>query len=225
MNRLNFSHPSLFFLILSILLRCANSSDENKKSPQQETVVPQKLSSEKRGIIKKIDSLEAKIVIAKRAKEVIIALKSKDTARLSSLIHPDKGVRFSPYAFVDVKRDIVLKAEHIKTIFADTTKHLWGFYDGTDEEMKLSFADYFKQFIYNRDFATAKQIGYQRIIGRGNTINNNFEVYPGAIIVEYHFPGFDPIYDGIDWESLRLVFEEKDGGWYLVGVIHDQWTI
>jgi (p)ppGpp synthase/HD superfamily hydrolase len=29
----------------------------------------------------------------------------------------------------------------------------------------------------------------------------------------------------MDWRSLRLVFEKKDDIWYIVGIIHDQWTI
>jgi hypothetical protein len=37
--------------------------------------------------------------------------------------------------------------------------------------------------------------------------------------------GFDPEYEGMDWRSLRLVFEKKNDIWYLVGIIHDQWTI
>ena len=32
-------------------------------------------------------------------------------------------------------------------------------------------------------------------------------------------------FDGMDWKSLRLVFQEKDNIWYLVGIIHDGWTI
>ncbi len=63
-----------------------------------------------------------------------------------------------------------------------------------------------------------------KFIGRSNTSNNNFEIYSNAIIVEFHFSGFDSKYEGMDWESLRLVFEEKDGTWYLIGIIHDQWT-
>jgi UDP-N-acetyl-2-amino-2-deoxyglucuronate dehydrogenase len=31
--------------------------------------------------------------------------------------------------------------------------------------------------------------------------------------------------EGMDWRSLRLVFEKKNDIWYLVGIIHDQWTI
>jgi hypothetical protein len=29
----------------------------------------------------------------------------------------------------------------------------------------------------------------------------------------------------MDWRSLRLFLEQKDGTWYLVGIVHGQWTI
>ena len=44
-----------------------------------------------------------------------------------------------------------------------------------------------------------------------------------------HFPGFDKKYGGMDWESLRLVFEDATLGGgtelMLVGIVHAQWTI
>ena len=56
-------------------------------------------------------------------------------------------------------------------------------------------------------------------------LENQFEVYDNPIIVEYYFPGFNPEYEGMDWKSLRLVFEQYEDNWYLVGIIHNQWTI
>jgi hypothetical protein len=61
-------------------------------------------------------------------------------------------------------------------------------------------------------------------LGGGNSIDNSSEFYPEAKIVEYYFSGFDPQYGGMDWRSLRLVFSELNDTWYLVGVIHDEWT-
>ena len=58
-----------------------------------------------------------------------------------------------------------------------------------------------------------------------NTINNIAEVYPNAVTIEYHFEGFDPTFAGLDWRSLRLVLEEREDAWYLVGIAHDEWTI
>jgi hypothetical protein len=71
----------------------------------------------------------------------------------------------------------------------------------------------------------AKEVGYNKIFGKGNTTNNSFQVYKDSIIVEYHFSGFKPEYRGIDWKSLRVAFEKEKDTWYIVGIIHDQWTI
>ena len=48
---------------------------------------------------------------------------------------------------------------------------------------------------------------------------------PDAVMVEFHYPGFDAAYGGMDWRSLRLFLEQKDGTWYVVGIVHGQWTI
>ncbi|NLE25228.1 MAG: hypothetical protein GX625_07790, partial [Clostridiaceae bacterium] len=82
-----------------------------------------------------------------------------------------------------------------------------------------------KIFIYDVDFASAEKIGYNEILGHGNTLENSAEVYKDSMVVEYHFPGLDPQYEGMDWRSLRIVFEKHNDTWYLVGIIHDQWTI
>jgi hypothetical protein len=112
----------------------------------------------------------------------------------------------------------------IKGLFADPTLYVWGVYDGSGLPIKLRFAEYYDQFVYDQDFANAEQIGYNQIIRMGNTINNCFEFYPGAKVVEYHFSGFAPAFEGMDWKSLRLVFQDEGGLLYLVGVIHDGWT-
>jgi hypothetical protein len=162
-------------------------------------------------------------IIAGRAGEVILAIKNKDMEKLAGFAHPTQGVRFSPYAYVQ-KTDRVLTAAQIKTAWTDSAQYLWGAYDGSGLAIKLAFQGYYKQFIYSHDFARAEQIGYDRRIGSGTTRDNSAEFYPGAIVVEYHFPGFDTKFQGMDWESLRLVFQKEGQVWYLVGVIHAQWT-
>lgn len=85
--------------------------------------------------------------------------------------------------------------------------------------------EYYTKFIYSEDFVEAEQLGYNEILSFGNMLENQFEVYENAIVVEYYFSGFNPEYEGMDWKSLRLVFEEYEGTWLLVGIIHNQWTI
>ncbi len=157
--------------------------------------------------------------------EVIGFMKSKDMSSLSQYIHPTKGVRFTPYFFTDTQNDKVFTAEEVAGLMESTELINWGVYDGSGEPINLTFGDYYDKFVYDKDFANPQVIGNNVPIGRGNTIDNTAEAYPNGYFVELHFPGFDPQFQGIDWESLRLVFEEYNDAWYLVGIIHGQWTI
>lgn len=167
----------------------------------------------------------AKSIINEQASKAISAIKEKDMEELAKLVHPEKGVRFSPYGYVDVENDLVFNVSDVMKLNNDTKAYRWGSFDGTGNSIELTFEDFYKKFIYDVDFANAKQVGYNKILGHGNTLENSTEVYKNSIIVEYHFSGFDPQYEGIDWRSLRIAFEKVNDSWYIVGIIHDQWTI
>jgi hypothetical protein len=168
--------------------------------------------------------------VAARAAQAITGLRDRDMAALSTLVHPDKGLRFSPYTYVRVGpgdpggEDLVFSAEQVRDASDDGTVYLWGRFDGSGEPIFATFSDYYARFLYDADFAQPHVVGFDQEVGWSSMINNIDEVYPGAVTVEYHFEGFDPQYDGMDWRSLRLVFEQQDGTWYLVGIVHDEWT-
>jgi hypothetical protein len=162
--------------------------------------------------------------VAARAGQIIWALRHKDMEALSRLVHPDKGVRFSPYAYVG-NEDLVFRAQEMRNLMRDQTAHRWGDFDGTGSPINLTFVAYFRRFIYDADFARPQQVGCNTVIGRGNTINNIPAFYPDAVFIEYHLGGADPQQGGLDWRSLRLVLQMHQGAWYLVGVVHDEWTI
>lgn len=164
-----------------------------------------------------------KEIVMARAKEVVQALRDKDMERLAALVHPVKGVRFSPHAFVR-DSDLVFMPDQLIGILTDPTKYAWGFYDGSGLPIEMTFREYYERFIYDQDYASAERTGYNERIGKGNSIDNSLEYYTGGNVVEYHFPGFDPALGGMDWRSLRLVFQEEGSMWYLVGIIHDEWT-
>lgn len=166
----------------------------------------------------------AKEVIEKTSEGVIKALKNKDTGFLADYVHPLKGVRFTPYTTVSLENDLVFSQEGMKNFFEDKT-YTWGYYDGSGEEIQLTPSDYYEQFVYSEDFINAPEIGYNEVLTSGNMVENQFEVYDNAIVVEYHIPEVNPEFSGLDWQSLRLVFEEYEGNWKLVGIIHNQWTI
>lgn len=163
--------------------------------------------------------------LLRRALDVIKLIKNKDMETLSKYVHPTKGVRFSPYDYIDLKVHKVFKRDEVANLNKNTNVYTWGSYDGSGEPIELKFSDYYGKFVYDVDFANPHMIGNNTIIGKGNTISNLKEVYPKGQFVEFYFSGIDPKYEGIDWRSLKLVFEQQDGQWYLVGIIHSQWTI
>lgn len=173
----------------------------------------------------KSSETDVKEIIEATSEQVIGAISNKDAAAISKFVHPDKGIRFTPYTFVSLENDLVFTKEEVNDFFNDTDEYLWGYYDGIGDEIKLTPGEYYESFIYSEDFKNAPEIGYNEVLSFGNTLENQFEVYESPIVVEYYFPGFDEQYEGMDWRSLRLVFEEYKDSWKLVGIIHNQWTI
>jgi hypothetical protein len=158
------------------------------------------------------------------AAQVINALAAKDMVALAEIVHPEQGVRFSPYAFIREEHQVFMPDE-LAGLVGSEQVYTWGAYDGTGDPIELTFDAYFKEFVYSSDFANPEAMAVDERIGQGNSINNIGEFYPGSSFVEYHFSGFDEQYEGMDWESLRLVFLQEDGMWWLVGIVHDEWTI
>ncbi len=166
----------------------------------------------------------ARELVGPVADRVVAALATGNPGALAAFVHPEGGVRFSPYGYVDTKDDRVLDAAALGS--PDEGGPLrWGHFDGTGEPIDLTIREYFERFVFDVNFVDAPEVGYNTRIGSGNSIDNSPEVYPDGIRVEYHFPGFDAKYAGLDWRSLRLVFEYENNCWYLTGIIHDQWTI
>ena len=159
------------------------------------------------------------------ARDVMEVLAARDFGRLAEWVHPEAGVLFSPYAHVEPGEDVRLSAADLGRVAdGETIERVWGHYDGSGEPIRLSFREYFERFVYDRPYLAEGEVAVDARQGRGSTLDNAAEAWPEGRIVEYHVPGSDPRYGGMDWRSLRLVFEHEDQRWYLVGIVHDEWT-
>lgn len=178
------------------------------------------------------DNKEIDQVKSKKAKElldglednVIKALKEKDYKKLSELVHPAAGVRFSPYSYVDRFSNIVLTNDSLKLEEISSVKKLWGNFDGSGKEIRMSVDKYFDEFVYQKDYKNADKITYNTPQNTGNSIDNHLKVYGKCISVDYHFEGTEEN-NGMDWKTLRLIFKEYNGKYYLIGIINNEWTI
>jgi len=140
-------------------------------------------------------------------------------------VHSEKSLRFTPYTHVRIEKDVVFTKEQLRNFFDNDKKYLWGHCDGSGKEIRLTLKEYYHQFICTNNFINADQIGFNEILSSGNMIENQFEIYQNPIIVEYYFAGFKAKFGGMDWKSLRLVFEKYQDDWKLREIIHNQWTL
>lgn len=155
--------------------------------------------------------------------EVLKALKDKDYTAFASLIHPQKGIRFSMYAFVNLKEDKHFSKADFEKYQPTKTLFTWGTQDGSGDPYKATVNDYLGKWVFSKDFTTS-QYSLNKFIGGGNSLNNLKEIYPKADFTENYIKGTEKS-SNMDWKTVRFVFEEFEGKYYLIAVVNDQWTI
>lgn len=205
----------LFFISLLFLMSCDTRS-KNENTTIEPTIT---ITVDSTKTIMNSDSL-----VLAAGRQVLFLLKNKAFTQLSTLFHPLKGVRFSPYGYVDTTTHNSMSGDDFLQAIQNKAILYWGSYDGTGDSILLTAAQYFNKFIYNADFANAEKSSLNKRISTGNSLHNIDAVYPGCNYTEYYFQGFDKKYAGMDWTSLKLVFEFYEGKNYLVAIVHDQWT-
>ncbi len=229
---------AIILSMIAMLLACSPTGNSNlDEELKAKNEIISTLESEKKDLEEEIETLNNRInelesssessesTVLASAMDALEVLANKDMTKLAAIAHPVKGIRFTPYSYVDTNEDKVFTPSQIKNLMSDNTIYAWGNYDGSGEPINKTFADYYEEFIYDEDYKNPHIIGNNTLIGKGNSMDNLTDVYTNGEFVEFHFTGFDPQYEGIDWSSLKLVFEESGGTWYLVGIIHSQWTI
>ena len=162
------------------------------------------------------------------AKSLMKLIKDRNFKALAGHVHPVKGAAMAP-EYYDPKESIFFSKELFAKGFGNRKKYVWGVETGRGNPIKLTFEELYKGYIYDKDYINAPQIAlnpnFESNGDRSSFLRAVREEVPGCSFVEFHFPGFDKKYDGMDWRSLILVFEEYKGKWYLIALINGHWTI
>ncbi len=205
------------FLLIFLLAACQNS--EQKKPAVATTATVNVTPSE----AQKAAEVAAKNdAIIKGAKQILTFIKAKNYAGLANTFHAD-GVRFSPYSYFDSTNDLVIKAVDFAKNLKKT--RTWGAEYGSEEPIKRNTEAYFKRYVYDMDFLSAKTPVCNEVTPSGNSVPNVKEVYQGCDFVEFHIKGTNPKLEGMDWRTLFVVMKKNvDGKYQLVGLVHDEWA-
>ncbi len=208
----------LLTVLLSFLACNENKPEENIKDDS-----PKAINTKGNIIIDKelVELVSQDTSLQFFVERTIRAIAEKDFDKLSTYIS-DKGLRLSPYEYVEEENILLTPTGLLRSINNDSL-FTWGAHDGSGEEIKYEFKKYYQQFIYDKDFVSFNP-NYKEFKSFGNTLNNIKSFYANSFVVEFYFPGTKE-YEGMDWRALFLIFEKSDSEYKLIGIAHGQWTI
>ena len=155
---------------------------------------------------------------------ILPLLQAKDYATLATFIHPQAGLRFSPQLFIHTNTDLVFTREQVANFVLDNAIHTWGTHAAKGDLLQLSVVDYWNEYVIPSMPDQQWQMLAEGQKSPSIAIDNFSDVYPQGSYVDFVKPGTEE-FGNLDWQFLRLVFEQAtDGAYYLVGIIHDNWV-
>ncbi len=170
-------------------------------------------------------SADSDSLLMQQSMSILEHLDKQNYGALLDYFHED-GVRFSPYAYVDTLTHQKLTAKECAALIYSDSVLFWGNYDGSGDDINLSFERYIKAFLYAKPFLHAESHKVNTIEGSGNSLVNMDSIYANFQFTNHYFSGFNPEYGGMDWQCIRLLYKlNKSGDYRLIAIINDRWTI
>ena len=205
----------LFFIIFSLLLMYGCNQDE--KQPVSSTIDTEKINSN--------EEIERELLGL--SEEIFSLLKESNFNKLAERVDPEEGITFAFYADFGNPdgyggQYVTLSKKEISE--ADDQKYVWG-KDEAGKEYKLSLNEYVHQMLLQR--WGKEEVDYNTITFNepaesfAGVINTIHKYYPDAKYVEYYSPGKDEH----SFQSIRFIYQERDGEWYLIGIARDVATV
>jgi len=176
MNKKLVSFLIVFILTLTgcVATTPSESSELEQLRQQNQTLSDQLLAAQEQNndLSTQIASLEStscplepvKDTFEGLAAEILPLLQRQDFAALAAFIHPELGVRISPYGYVNVDKDLVFTREQVAAFGSDQEIYHWGVQAGSGMDINLTVAEYWPEYVTSQ---TPAQSGGACWIPRG----------------------------------------------------------
>ena len=162
------------------------------------------------------------VLLEQQATEILQAIHDRDMDLLSSHVHTEKGLLFSPY-FSVMDNTVRFEKNELPSLLESEATYLWG-YGEANTEIKLTPTDYFDNHLQVERFFTQIEVFVDR---QNQQVDPSYYLkteFPDSKIVEFYHAGTEQ-YSGLDWRSINLVFEQDANGvWRLVAIINNLFT-
>lgn len=221
MKTLQFKLLSIFLIFA--LASCETSTTDDQADEKQPQEDEQMVSNEDNNENENVhEEEEVEMTAIEFAMHVASNLDKKTFDKWSEFTA--EKVYFSPYAYVDTTKLVSLNQSEFNDLLESDKKILWGSFDGTGDEIKMSLKKYFNRFVTDFDLTVENnQILKDTIPARGNELNNVKEIFPNSTVIEIHKPASEESM-GMDWRSLMLVIDKIERNWKLKALVHNEWT-
>ena len=160
--------------------------------------------------------------LAKLATAVAERIAAGDYEGLSEYVHPVYGLVFAPYSTVNLGSNQCFTPQRVAITGRDSSVYVWGMKYGSDEPIQLTAAQYFSEYVYDRDYVHAPVMGFNTVLRAGNALENVAAAFPDGQFVDLYFPPTSA--EASDWRILRMVFEDYEGEMKLSALIHSEYT-
>ena len=160
--------------------------------------------------------------LAKLATAVAERIAAGDYEGLSGYVHPVFGLVFAPYSTVNLGSNQCFTPQRVAITGRDSSVYVWGVKYGSDEPIQMTAAQYFSEYVYDRDYVHAPVMGFNTVLRSGNALENVSAAFPDGQFVDLYFPSTSAEAD--DWRILRMVFEDYEGEMKLSALIHSEYT-
>ncbi len=162
------------------------------------------------------------VLLEQQATEILQAIHDRDMDLLSSHVHTEKGLLFSPY-FSVLENTVRFEKNELPSLLESEATYLWG-YGEANMEIQLTPADYFDKHLQVERFFDSDEVFVDTQNQQVDPANYLKTVFPESKIVEFYHAGTEQ-YSELDWRSINLVFEQDANGmWRLVAIINNLFT-
>ncbi len=133
---------------VSFATSCSDKTAQEGNSAANADSIAAKVDSVASPKVASVDSA----TLVQRAKEILQFAAKKEYAKIADYIHPTKGIRFSPYTYVDTAEHKHFTAAEFREQVEKNAKKkvLWGTSDPLGEDILLTVEGYFKEFGYDK---------------------------------------------------------------------------
>ncbi len=221
---MNSKAVGLLYFIAFLTFSCNNSGkgkNENKDSLNNNDSLKVKIYE------RNINDPVRDSILLTCTKHIVTYFKNRNYDSLIKFLDTKKGLLFSPYTFIDTSKYHTITSSDMYQ-WMDSKKQPkinWGVADASGDPISLTPNEYVKKYVNDVDFLKADSIVTNRFIGSGTMQNNILDIYPDCVFTESFYKGSKKNTENLDWRSLRLIFEKSDGQYYLIAVVHDEWTM